>query len=62
MKSARVTTPEQRHGDGKGQQPVAQPVGELAAQDGPGDIAQRKHGQRNGISTREKVIGRLQGR
>ena len=50
----------QRHGDGKGQQPVAQPVGELAAQDGPGDIAQREHGQRNGGLDQGEVIGRLQ--
>ena len=36
----------QRHGDGEDHQPVAQPVGELAAQDRAGDVADREHRQR----------------
>ncbi len=59
MKSSERRDPRQRHGDGEGEQPVAQPVGELAAQHRAGDIAQREHRQRDGEFEQGHVIGHL---
>ena len=51
-----------RHGQGEGEQPVVETIGELAAQDGAHEIADREHEQRDCKPGEREVIGHLQER